>query len=179
MPVPVDPDSDSLASGAILYSYRWQCDQCLLAVVGPGLRFTVMSFLSFGVKETRGYAAGITSEQLSIDRTIERTMGDGRWARLAFFNILLIIGRRFAHNARSEVVAGPIREGVHYSFWSVFDNQEAESSRLKHLERIARYASDGHVQTGSVRWHGSCNMHSWDVSNLWVENQTFASQNSL
>lgn len=65
-------------------------------------------------------------------------MGDGR----AFFNILLIIGRRFAHNARSEVVAGPIREGVYYSFWSLFDNQEAESSRLKHLERIARYASD-------------------------------------
>lgn len=60
MPVPVDPDSDSLASDqsqsqlqwAILYSYRWQCDQCWLAVVGPGLRFTVMSFLSFGVKET-------------------------------------------------------------------------------------------------------------------------------
>lgn len=82
MPVPVDPDSDSLASGAILYSYRWQCDQCLLAVVGPGLRFTVMSFLSFGVKETVGYAAGITSEHLSIDRSNERT-NNGRWARLA------------------------------------------------------------------------------------------------
>lgn len=74
-----------------------------------------MSFLSFGVKETGGYAAGITSEHLSIDRTNERT-NNGRWARLAFFNILLIIGRRFAHNARSEVVAGPIREGVYYSF---------------------------------------------------------------
>lgn len=84
MPVPVDPDSDSLPSDqsqsqwAILYSYRWQCDQCLLAVVVPGLRFTVMSFLSFGVKETGGYTAGITSEHLSIDRTNERTMGDGR-----------------------------------------------------------------------------------------------------
>lgn len=65
-------------SGAILYSYRWQCDQCLLAVVGPGLRFTVMSFLSFGVKETGGYAAGITSEHLSIDRTNERT--NEQWA---------------------------------------------------------------------------------------------------
>lgn len=54
MPVPEDPDSDSQASGAILYSYRWQCDQCLLALAGPGLRFTVMGFLSFGVKETGG-----------------------------------------------------------------------------------------------------------------------------
>lgn len=87
MPVPVDPDSDSLASdqsqsqsqwATFLYSYRWQCDQCWLAVVGPGLRFTVMSFLSFGVKETGGYAAGIIREHLSIERTNERTMGDGR-----------------------------------------------------------------------------------------------------
>lgn len=83
MPVPVDPDSDSLASDqsqsqsqwAILYSYRWQCDQCLLAVVVPGLRFTVMGFLSFGVKETGGMLLVL---QVNIYRTNERT--NEQWA---------------------------------------------------------------------------------------------------
>lgn len=64
---------------AILYSYRWQCDQCLLAVVGPGLRFTVMSFLRFGVKETGGMLLVLfVNIYRSIERTNERTMGDGR-----------------------------------------------------------------------------------------------------
>lgn len=86
MPVPVS--GFRAGQWAILYSYRWQCDQCWLAFVGPGLRFTVMSFLSFGVKETGGYAAGITSEHLSIDRTNERT-NNGRWAMGEISNFLI------------------------------------------------------------------------------------------
>lgn len=88
MPVPVDPDSDSLASDqlqwAMLYSYRWQCDQCLLAVVGPGLRFTVMSFLSFGEKETGGMLLVL---QVNIYRTNERT--NEQWAMGEISNFLI------------------------------------------------------------------------------------------
>lgn len=90
MPVPVDPDFDSLPSGAILYSYRWQCDQCLLVVVGPGLRFTVMGFLSFGVKETGG-GGMLLVLQVNIYRSIERTneRTNEQWAMGEISNLLI------------------------------------------------------------------------------------------